>query len=280
MDEALQKLYWACREGSGFPGAIPDESSGRVSTEEILRGLGLSPPAMERSGPVTTQSESALDGGHPPSQRSYQPPDIQPKIVPRPSISIPSSNDTPQSMLQDDQMVDGVDGADGVDDVQGVDGVDGVSESEEGDKRRPSMLRRPQPDGDSAGQGQSFSENLDGSIDPAILPDGDVGMMDLQSPMHPPMNSTQFDVDDRRGSTQSRRGPSMRDGMQSNVFGASGQQGWGGQTQDVDGETLPWPGNMAAVYNDQKEPGGGGGFNTQNQQGWSDHDAQNRDFRS
>jgi hypothetical protein len=177
-------------------------------------------------------------------------------------------------------MVDGVDG------VTGVDGADSGSESEEGDTARPSMPRRPQPDGDSAGQGQSFSESLDNSIDPSILPDGDVGMMDLQSPTHPQMNSmqfpssAQFDLHDRRGSTQSRRGPPMQDSTQSNVLGAGGQQEWERQTQDVDGEPLPWPGNLAAVYKDQNPPGGGDGFNAQNRQGWSDQDPQNRDFRS
>lgn len=40
-DNALERLYWACRRGSGFPGHIPDESNGIVTTTDILNGLGL-----------------------------------------------------------------------------------------------------------------------------------------------------------------------------------------------------------------------------------------------
>jgi hypothetical protein len=40
-DTAIQQLYWACRRKQGFPGQIPDESSGQISTTDVLRGLGL-----------------------------------------------------------------------------------------------------------------------------------------------------------------------------------------------------------------------------------------------
>ncbi|KEF53747.1 uncharacterized protein A1O9_10148 [Exophiala aquamarina CBS 119918] len=42
-DEALQRLYWACRRGSGFPGPVPDESNGPPSTAAILDALALRP---------------------------------------------------------------------------------------------------------------------------------------------------------------------------------------------------------------------------------------------
>ncbi|OAL30354.1 hypothetical protein AYO22_01552 [Fonsecaea multimorphosa] len=48
-DLALQKLYWACRRRTGFPGDIPDESNGEVSTIDILKGLGLWRPSLDES---------------------------------------------------------------------------------------------------------------------------------------------------------------------------------------------------------------------------------------
>ncbi|KIW68945.1 hypothetical protein PV04_04856 [Phialophora macrospora] len=46
-DTALQRLYWACRRKTGFPGRIPDESTGVVSTTDILKGLGLINPEFD-----------------------------------------------------------------------------------------------------------------------------------------------------------------------------------------------------------------------------------------
>ncbi|KIW89369.1 uncharacterized protein Z519_10223 [Cladophialophora bantiana CBS 173.52] len=46
-DVALQQLYWACRRRTGFPGDIPDESKGGVSTDDILKGLGLMKPEFD-----------------------------------------------------------------------------------------------------------------------------------------------------------------------------------------------------------------------------------------
>ncbi|OAP65376.1 hypothetical protein AYL99_01348 [Fonsecaea erecta] len=46
-DLALQQLYWASRRRTGFPGDIPDESKGEVSTTEILKGLGLWRPCLD-----------------------------------------------------------------------------------------------------------------------------------------------------------------------------------------------------------------------------------------
>ncbi|KAI1625555.1 hypothetical protein EDD37DRAFT_309136 [Exophiala viscosa] len=52
MDEALQRLYWACRQKENFPGDVPDESPGTVTTDAILTGLHLSGPALD--GPLQT----------------------------------------------------------------------------------------------------------------------------------------------------------------------------------------------------------------------------------
>ncbi|KAJ9646820.1 hypothetical protein H2204_000512 [Knufia peltigerae] len=54
LDEAIQRLYWACRQESGFPGDIPDESSGSVTTDSILCGLGLIEPGGEESTTTAT----------------------------------------------------------------------------------------------------------------------------------------------------------------------------------------------------------------------------------
>ncbi|KEF53539.1 uncharacterized protein A1O9_10514 [Exophiala aquamarina CBS 119918] len=49
-DEALQRLYRACRSNSGFPGEIPDESQGPPSTTAILDALDLWQPSLEDMG--------------------------------------------------------------------------------------------------------------------------------------------------------------------------------------------------------------------------------------
>lgn len=49
-DEALQRLYWACRSRKGFPGEPPDESHGPPSTTAILDALGLMRPSLEDLG--------------------------------------------------------------------------------------------------------------------------------------------------------------------------------------------------------------------------------------
>ncbi|KIW11306.1 hypothetical protein PV08_10606 [Exophiala spinifera] len=46
-DEAVQRLYWACRRRRDFPGDVPDESMGAVTTDAILHGLGLIGPGHE-----------------------------------------------------------------------------------------------------------------------------------------------------------------------------------------------------------------------------------------
>lgn len=46
-DETIQRLYWACRRSSGFPGEIPDESQGPPSTSAIMDALGLRRPLLK-----------------------------------------------------------------------------------------------------------------------------------------------------------------------------------------------------------------------------------------
>jgi hypothetical protein len=49
-EEGLQRLYWACRSNSGFPGDVLDESQGSPSTAAILNALGLMTPSLEDTG--------------------------------------------------------------------------------------------------------------------------------------------------------------------------------------------------------------------------------------
>jgi hypothetical protein len=65
-DAALQKLYWACRGAAGFPGQIPDESTGSVSTTDILRGMGLvTPDQLSVQGPEGAAQKSPAPKGKP-----------------------------------------------------------------------------------------------------------------------------------------------------------------------------------------------------------------------
>ncbi|KAK5454361.1 hypothetical protein LTS15_006361 [Exophiala xenobiotica] len=41
MDEALQRLYWACQAKEGLPEPFLNRPDGRITTKDILEGLGL-----------------------------------------------------------------------------------------------------------------------------------------------------------------------------------------------------------------------------------------------
>ncbi|KAK5437527.1 hypothetical protein LTR34_001071 [Exophiala xenobiotica] len=261
MDEALQRLYWACREGRGFPGVIPDESSGRVSANAILRGLGLDPPAVERSGPVKSHSDSLLDGVDVRSERSYHPPDMPQKLTPRPSIQ--STEQTPHSSKQDGDMADGTDGADGVDGADSEDDVDGVSDSDEVHSRPQEMSTQHPGNGIPAGVGQQSRQPPEDPIDLPMTQGASMRMMNMHSPMYTRFEARGFQtaaqLDGQSGPPSMQIGQQRHGSMQGNVFGSAGQAGWtAGQPTGVDGETLPWPGNLAALYRDAKGPGGSG----------------------
>jgi len=49
-DQAIRRLYRACRSRSGFPGELLDESNGTPSTTAILDALGLVRPLQEDLG--------------------------------------------------------------------------------------------------------------------------------------------------------------------------------------------------------------------------------------
>ncbi|KAL2434760.1 hypothetical protein ABEF95_005684 [Exophiala dermatitidis] len=53
MEEALHRLYWHCRNGSGLPGPNPAqfERNGSITTSSILESMGLTPPILDESNP-------------------------------------------------------------------------------------------------------------------------------------------------------------------------------------------------------------------------------------
>jgi len=57
-DEALQRLYRACRSNLSFPGDVPDESQGPPSTTEILDAMGLLPPSLADMGSTKNLQKS------------------------------------------------------------------------------------------------------------------------------------------------------------------------------------------------------------------------------
>ncbi|KAJ9497274.1 hypothetical protein H2202_007078 [Exophiala xenobiotica] len=101
MDEALQQLYWACRHKTGFPGEVPDESTGVVTTDAILNGLGLTTPDHEDpTSPVPrTLHKSSMENNdrHEKRQLLITPPaesDVaqnESPAIPQPSMTISPS---------------------------------------------------------------------------------------------------------------------------------------------------------------------------------------------
>jgi len=106
-DEALQRLYWACRSRSGFPGDTPDESNGPPSTAAILDALGLMRPSLEELGCPENLHKHANPSGSPsshPQQRVMSPPSAasltQDEYLPSPtqsSFSMSSMAHSPKS---------------------------------------------------------------------------------------------------------------------------------------------------------------------------------------
>ena len=46
-DEALQRLYWAARQGDVLPGEVPADINSPITTNQILTGLGLTIPGED-----------------------------------------------------------------------------------------------------------------------------------------------------------------------------------------------------------------------------------------
>lgn len=106
-DEALQRLYWACRSRSDFPGDPPDESNGPPSTAAILHALGLMRPSLDDMGdPENLQTQLIPSGSSPQSRPQRMTPSsaaaslTQDECLPSPtqsSFSMSSVAQTPKS---------------------------------------------------------------------------------------------------------------------------------------------------------------------------------------
>jgi hypothetical protein len=115
LGEALQQMYWACRRRPDFPGDVPEEPTGLVTTDAILRELGLMGPALEdpTSSQASEQHEYTIKDQNQAQirQLSMTPPaesDFTPKnststsqSTSRPSAGPPSPNETNSDMDMD-----------------------------------------------------------------------------------------------------------------------------------------------------------------------------------
>jgi hypothetical protein len=91
--EAIQRLYWACRRKEDFPGDIPDESTGEITTDSILRGLGL----IDSSGLSQVLSND-------PIQPTSKPNDILPTAQTSYCATTSQMPPTPTNMNMQDQL--------------------------------------------------------------------------------------------------------------------------------------------------------------------------------
>jgi hypothetical protein len=219
IDEALQRLYWACREGRGFPGVVPDESSGRVSTETILQGLGLSPPAVDTPRPGGLDTPGQL-----PITRSYHPPDIQPQREKASAVDVEEEDDLADGTVTDD-LADGL----------------------------PVGLADSLPDG----LGQQLQDGMDAEIDHSMSKGGLVGYMDTAT--YPDPGGMHFSGGlplDTHGRPMSPTSiaqyglPSLNQQRLESVtqsLGTVERRVWHGQYDQEPSGALPWPGNMTSM---------------------------------
>ncbi|KIX10562.1 uncharacterized protein Z518_01646 [Rhinocladiella mackenziei CBS 650.93] len=248
MDEALQKLYWACREGRGFPGIVPEESSGRVSTDAILRGLGLHPPPVERPEIGVSQSDSVLEGVERLSSRSYRPPDVQSEDISQEATA--SSGQPPIVREGDDQIM--------------------LEESEPGPEDRGKRSSRIPIESEPAlaplGFSQQCVEAMDDPIEPSMLQQTNVGLMDLNPAMYQGVSAMDFQLGEQMVNHEGQtsmlvdRRPFQPQDVQGAGFASSGQAQWQDERENRQGEPLPWPGTLAAVQKHTKPKPGGSDF--------------------
>jgi hypothetical protein len=294
IDDALQKLYWACRNNQGFPGVIPDESNGAVSTDAILRGLGLTSPPVENVGAAESQSEAALDGIEPSPERWYQPPDVQSDNLSRVSSSVPGATPIPHKIeRRNTDMMDGLvsSGAyqskpdkkgqrpaatktktmppslgrrfrGSMDGMEGSDGLDGADDVEGG------------VDGDDdvdGTDGTECADGLDGVNEvhdtEGLSPFGGMNTMDLMNfPTSGYFGANQIgfamgpqmsdhERDRMMQFSMTQRGGGYGDLHHAHVM--SNQQSWTAQQPRMDGGTLAWPGNLASMYKNMRPDGCG-----------------------
>lgn len=227
MDQAVQTLYWACRQNRGFPGTIPDESGGSVSTDAILRGLGLTPPSAEMAEELGVNADSQTDGARPSLVRSYRgPSSVSEDMNSVPGIPTEEQPDLhPQnnkrlvhnSVIEERQL------------HLGHDMAQGVGANEE----IPMLM----------GFGQPYHLMMDGSTtDPQLLNGHHVGA-GYDSLAHP--------ILDRRGSGNPgqhfHETPHSTRTHDAVMVDGHGDTDWNRQSIQLALGPLPWPGTLAAV---------------------------------
>ncbi|KAJ9612341.1 hypothetical protein H2200_003938 [Cladophialophora chaetospira] len=244
IEEAIQRLYWACRDGRGFPGVVPNEDSGRVSTDAILRGLGLSPPSVDNARPSGSGSDSVMD-----TQpqlfvpRSYHLPDVQ-----RQTPSLSRSMTTSSEIGRRGQSSSAMELDEEDDDMAG-----GL----------PDGLAKNLPDG----LGPELQEGVEANIDPAMMqgesrgyatgsmyPEGEMGFGDGQQlGAHAQYMLTQPSNQFQIPSLSQQR---LQSAVQS--LGTSEQEVWQGRYDDTADGRLPWPGSLSSMSSKERANARGG----------------------
>lgn len=237
MDQAVQTLYWACRQNRGFPGTLPDESGGSVSTDAILRGLGLTPPSAEMAEELGVNADSQTDGVRPSLGRNYRgpssvsedmnsvpgvPTEEQPDLHPQHNKTLVHN-----SVIEERQLHLGHDM------TQRVGANEGI----------PMLM----------GFGQPYHLMMDGSAtDPQLLDGHDVGA-GYDPLAHP--------ILDRRGSGDPGQhfhgAPQSTRTHDAVMLDGHGGTDWNRQSMQRTRGPLPWPGTLAAVQTERVRGMGG-----------------------
>lgn len=243
IDEALQSLYWACREGRGFPGVIPDESNGHVSTDAILRGLGFVPPVVERMTGAGHASNLVLDDAEDTPERSYHPPDVPPhrrsansSIVAQMPLTGTPENPTPEDRIGQQE---------GQHDHRGL--------------QRNASIHGP----GLVSLDPQLRLAMESDIDSVMFHDGQTGRVNAD-----PARSSASGIPNFRPPIQMKDGQGYGLGGFDHKDQESGvgadhvplineDDRWEDQPETKPGEMLPWPGTLAAVSrNDRPDSSG------------------------
>ncbi|KEF61405.1 uncharacterized protein A1O9_02971, partial [Exophiala aquamarina CBS 119918] len=243
VDEALQSLYWACREGRGFPGVIPDESNGHVSTDAILRGLGFVPPVVEPRTGSGHASHSALDDAGETPERSYHPPDVLPhRRSTNSSIvaQVPLAG-TPESPILEDRN------------GQQKDQLD----------HRGFQRNTPVHGPGSISLHPQLGLAMESDIDSAMFHDGDIGTANVDRARSSTSGIPNFRLPTQMKDNQHYLLGGLDPKVQESGIGAdhgplNKQDGrWEDQSETKSGEMLPWPGTLAAVSRNARQNSSG-----------------------
>jgi len=256
IDEAMQRLYWACRQGRGFPGVVPDDSSGRVSTDDILRGLGLSPPQVDNAQANGGSSDSVLENqARLLALPSYHPPDVQSKPSAPLRAQTMSSALTPISSTGDDRLMFG----DGTPETKRTRRKTSTMEVDEDDEDMTDTI----PDSDSLDHG--FQDGLSAGVGISMMQDGDAGLL------YPGMGSLPYGS----GIPLGAHGPQTSMQHMSSQFQAQmmEQDHMGSSQTHKAGGMLAWPGSLSRMTSSRRA--GPGSSNERYDRG-SDRDVDGR----